>query len=60
VRHGLAETREGLPEGEWIIAAAETVINPVLTEKRFAHVTAKKTWAIPCSKAEPFLASKIL
>ena len=41
-------------EGEWIIAAAETVINPVLTEKRFTNVAAKKAWTIPCSKAEPF------
>jgi hypothetical protein len=54
VRHGPAETREELAEGEWIIAAAETVINPLLTEKRFTHVTAKKAWAIPCSKTGPF------
>jgi hypothetical protein len=54
VRHGPAETREELAEGEWIIVAAETVINPVLTEKRFNNVTAKKAWAISCSKAELF------
>jgi hypothetical protein len=57
VRHGLAETREGLPEGEWIIAAAETVINPVLGERRFNSVTAKKPWPISSSKVQLFLAS---
>ena len=40
-------------EGEWIIAAAETVINPVLTEKRFTHGAAKKAWVILCSMTGP-------
>ena len=53
MRHDPAETREEQEEDEWIIAAAETVINPVLTGKRFANGTAKKAWAIPCSKTEP-------
>jgi len=36
MRHVLAPIREEPEdrEGEWIIAAAETVINPVLPEKR--------------------------
>ena len=47
-------------EGGWIIAVAETVINPVFAEKRLNHVTAKKAWKVPCFKTEPFEASKIL
>ena len=64
MRHVLApireepEDREG--EAEWIIAAAETVINPVFAEKRLNNDTAKKAWEIPCFKTEPFEASKIL
>jgi hypothetical protein len=54
VRHDPAETREERAEGEWIIAAPETVINPVLTGKRFYNVAAKKVWAISCSRAELF------
>jgi hypothetical protein len=53
-------TREELGEGGWIIAAAETVINPVFEEKRLNNVTAKKTREIPCFKTELFEASKIL
>ncbi len=34
MRPGLAPIREGLEEDEWIIAAVETVINPVIAEKR--------------------------
>jgi hypothetical protein len=41
-------------EGEQIIAAAETVISPVLTKKRKTNVTAEKAWAFPCSKIKPF------
>jgi hypothetical protein len=53
-------TREELGEGGWIIAAAETVINPVFAEKRLNNDTAKKAWAVPCFKTELFEASKIL
>jgi hypothetical protein len=62
MRHVLAPTGEDPEgkEGEWIIAAAETVINPVLAEKGLTHVTAKKAWAIPCFKTELFEVSKIL
>ncbi len=59
MRHGPAETREGLSEGIWIIVAAETDINPVLTEKRLTNDTAKKAWTIPCSKTEPFKELKL-
>jgi hypothetical protein len=52
------EDREG--EAEWIIAAEETVINPVFTEKRLNNVPAKKTREVPCFKTELFEASKIL
>ena len=34
MRHGPAGTREERAEGEWIIAAAETVINPFLAEEK--------------------------
>jgi len=60
VRHGPAETREELGEGEWKLLAAGTVINPVFPGKRLANVTAKKAWAFPCFKTKPFQASKIL
>jgi hypothetical protein len=53
-------TREELGEGGWIIAAEETVINPVFVEKRLNNVTAKKTREVPCFKTELFEASKIL
>ncbi len=53
-------TREGGREGIWITAAAEAVINSDSVEKRFDHVTAKKTWEVPCFKTELFEASKIL
>ena len=53
-------TREELGEAGWIIAAAETVINPVFAEKKVNDVTAKKAWEIPCFKTELFEASKIL
>ena len=47
-------------EDEWIIAAAETVINSDSLEKRLNNVTAQKTWKVPCFKTELFEASKIL
>ena len=53
-------TREEPGEGGWIIAAEETVINPVFAEKRLNNVTAKKTREVPCFKTELFEASKIL
>jgi hypothetical protein len=53
-------TREEPGEGEWIIAPTETVINPVIAEKRLNDVSAKKAWEIPCFKTELFEASKIL
>jgi hypothetical protein len=59
MRHVLGPTREGR-EGEWIIAAAETVINPVFAEKRLSNVAAKKAWEVSCFKTELFEASKIL
>jgi hypothetical protein len=46
--------RAELAEGERVIAAAETVISQVLTEKRTTNGTAKKAWAFPCSKIKPF------
>jgi hypothetical protein len=71
MRHVLApireepEDREG--EGEWIIAVARTVINPVffkqfneIAEKRLTNGTAKKTWESSWAETEPFKASKIL
>jgi len=60
MRHVLAPTREEPGEGEWIIAAAGTVINSDSAEKRLTNDTAKKTWEVPCFKTEPFKASKIL
>ena len=62
MRHVLAPIREGpdAREGEWIIAAAEAVINSDSVEKRLNDDTAKKAWAVPCFKTEPFEASKIL
>ena len=53
-------TREEPGEGGWIIAAAETVINLVFSEKRLNNVTAKKTQEVSCFKVEPFEASQIL
>jgi hypothetical protein len=53
-------TKEELGEGGWIIAVAETVINPVFEEKRLNNVTAKKTREVPCFKTELFEASKTL
>jgi hypothetical protein len=53
-------TREEWGEGGWIIVAAETVINPVIAEKRLNNVTAKTTWGVPCFETELFEASKIL
>jgi hypothetical protein len=53
-------TKEELGESGWIIAAAETVINPVFEEKRLNNVTAKKTREVPCFKTELFEASKTL
>jgi hypothetical protein len=60
MRPVLVPTREELGEGGWIIAAAETVINPVFAEKRLNNVTAKKTREVPCFKTEFFEASEIL
>jgi hypothetical protein len=53
-------TREEPGEGGWIIAAADTVINPVFAEKRLTNGTAKKAREVPCFKTEPFKTSKIL
>ena len=47
-------------EGEWIIAAAETVINSDSVEKRLNNATAKKAREVPCFKTELFEASKIV
>jgi hypothetical protein len=71
MRHVLApireepEDREG--EGEWIIVAEGTVINPVslkqfnqIAEKRLTNGTAEKTWKSSWAKTESFKASKIL
>jgi hypothetical protein len=62
MRHVLAPTGgdPGGREGEWIIAAAETVINPVFAEKRLTNGTTKKAWEVPCFKTETFKASKVL
>jgi hypothetical protein len=43
MRHVLAPTREDRG-GEWILAVARTVINPVFAEKRLTNVAAKKVW----------------
>jgi hypothetical protein len=53
-------TREEPGEVGWIIAVEETVINPVIAEKRLNDDPAKKAWEVPCFKTEPFKASKIL
>jgi hypothetical protein len=53
-------TRGEPAEGGWIIEAAETVINPLIAEKRLNSVTAKKIQEVPCFKTELFEASKIL
>jgi hypothetical protein len=52
-------TREG-GEEEWIIAAAEAVINLDSVEKRLNNVTAKKAWKVSCYKTELLETSKIL
>ena len=53
-------TREEPGEDEWIIAAAETVINPDSVETRLNNVPAKKTRKVPCFKTEFCEASEIL
>jgi hypothetical protein len=69
MRHVPVPTREELGEGEaeWIIAAAETVINPVslkqfnqIAEKRLTNGTAEKARESSWAKTESFKASKIL
>ena len=62
MRHVLAPIREEpeAREGEWIITAAEAVINSDSVEKRLNNVTAQKTREVPCFEAELFEASKIL
>jgi hypothetical protein len=60
MRPVLAPIREERGEGEWIIAVAGIVINPVFAEKRLNNVTAKKAWKVPCFKTEFFEASEIL
>jgi hypothetical protein len=61
MRHVLAPIREEPEdEGEWIIAVAETVINPIVAEKRLRNVTAEKAWKSSWAKTELFEASKIL
>jgi hypothetical protein len=53
-------TGEELGEDGWIIAAAETVINPDYVETRSNNVTAEKAWESSWAETEPFKASKIL
>ena len=52
------EDREG--EAEWIIAAAETVIDLVFAEKRLTNGTTEKARESSWAKTEPFKAPKIL
>jgi hypothetical protein len=47
-------TREELGEGEWTIAAEETVINSDSAKKRLNNVPAKKTREVSCFKTEFF------
>jgi hypothetical protein len=60
MRHVLGRAREELWEGEWIIAAMGTVINPDSTEKRLTNDTAKKACEISFIKTASFKTSKIL
>jgi DNA polymerase III delta subunit len=61
MRHVLAPIKEEPEdEGEWIIAAAETVINSIFAEKRLTNVTTEKAWESSWAKTEPFKAPKIL
>jgi len=62
MRHVLAQTGEDPEgrEGEWIIAAARTVIDPVFAGKGLTNDAAEKAREAPWSKTEPFRASKIL
>jgi hypothetical protein len=60
MRHALAPAREEREEGEWIIAAAETVINPIFAGTKLFNITAKKAGETPCSKTEPLKGSEIL
>ena len=60
MRRVLARTREEPGEAEWIIAAAEIVIDFVFTEKRLTNGTTEKAWESSWAKTEPFKAPKIL
>jgi hypothetical protein len=67
MRHVLAPIREEPEEGEWIITAAGTVINPVsfeqfnqIAEKSLTNGTAEKAWESSWAKTEPSKTSKIL
>jgi hypothetical protein len=42
MRHALAPAKEEREEDEWIIAAAETVINPIFAGTRLFNMTAKE------------------
>ncbi len=53
MRHVLVPATEEPGEDEWNIVAAETVINPVLSQKRLANVTAKRAWAFPYAEVKP-------
>ena len=59
MRHVLTPIMEDR-EGEWIIAAARTVIDSVFAEKRLTDDATKKAWKSPWPKSEPFKASKVL
>jgi hypothetical protein len=60
VRRVLARTREEPGEVEWIIAAAEIVIDSVFAEKRLTNGTTEKTRESSWAKTGPFKAPKIL
>jgi hypothetical protein len=55
MRHVLAPTGEDPEdrEGEWIIAAAGTVINSVFAGKRWFNDTKEKAWEDPWFKTQP-------
>ena len=59
MRHVLAPAKEETEEGEWIIAAAEAVINPIFAGRKLFNVTAKKAGEIPCSRTEALKESEI-
>jgi hypothetical protein len=60
MRHALAPAREEWEGGEWIIAAAETVINPIFAGTKLFNITAKKAGKARRSRTEPLKESEIL